>query len=59
VKAQLVALWHQSLARSQRGRSRTVLSNSNKDANKKANATWKGWKMRVFTQQKKQGPFPL
>ena len=36
VKARLIALWHQSLARSQRGSSRTVLSNSNKDANKKA-----------------------
>ena len=35
VKMRLIALWHQSLARSQRARSRTVLSNSNKDANKK------------------------
>jgi hypothetical protein len=43
VKMRLIALWHQSLARSQRTRSRTVLSNSNKDANKKADATWKGW----------------
>ena len=43
VKARLIALWHQSLARSQRGSSRTVLSNSNKDANKKADATSKGW----------------
>jgi hypothetical protein len=43
VKARLIALWHQSLARSQRGSSRTVLSNSKKDANKKADATWKGW----------------
>jgi hypothetical protein len=38
VKARLIALWHQSLARSQRARSRTVLSNSNKNANKKAEA---------------------
>ena len=38
VKMRLIALWHQSLARSQRVRSRTVLSNSNKDANKKADA---------------------
>ena len=30
VKARLIALWHQSLARSQRGSSRTVLSNSKK-----------------------------
>jgi hypothetical protein len=36
IKMRLIALRHQSLARSQRARSRTVLSNSNKDANKKA-----------------------
>jgi hypothetical protein len=38
VKARLIALWHQSLARSQPAHSRTVLSNSKKDANKKADA---------------------
>jgi len=38
IKMRLIALWHQSLARSQRARSRTVLSNFNKDANKKADA---------------------
>jgi Skp family chaperone for outer membrane proteins len=38
VKARLIALWHQSLARSQRASSRPVLSNSNKDANKKDDA---------------------
>lgn len=38
IKMRLIALWHQSLARSQRARSRTLLSNSNKDANKKADA---------------------
>jgi hypothetical protein len=37
-KMRLIALWHQSLARSLRARSRTVLSNSNKGANKKADA---------------------
>ena len=38
IKMRLIALWHQSLARSQRTRSGTLLSNSNKDANKKADA---------------------
>jgi len=38
VKARLIALWHQSLARSQRDSGRTVLSNSKKDANRKAEA---------------------